>query len=296
MTLPPLLCLGKIHRILRILPLNTVFGIDITVGLLPKKKTIRLTCAQTAAWLARRYIQERLRCALLCAAALLRLHLCISVSAVRVADGAASPGLHIGKCSLDALLIGSDASSVSPSSNPTGAGSGAERDARRAHVVGGERRDTHREEEKERRLSCLSSPLTLTDHHAPDQPPQSAIQAEQTSFLHYYSLLPSPNCIWDGQAVGNDRTPFEVACFTVTLLRDILQKNIILKQKTIKVRFRSKELKHSLALRSLCTTLLIFNLRLTFHPQLSLCIITVLLLFLSIVLTMINYYLHFLVI
>lgn len=168
---------------------------------------IRLTCAQTAAWLARRYIQERLRCALLCAAALMRLHLCISVSAARVADGAASPGLHIGKCSLGALLIGSDASSVSPSSpassNPAGAGSGAERDARRAHVVGGERRDTHREEEKERRLSCLSSPLTLTHHRAPDQPPQSAIQAEQTSFPHYYSLLPSSNCIWDGPAVGN---------------------------------------------------------------------------------------------
>lgn len=189
---------------------------------------IRLTCAQTAAWLARRYIQERLRSALLCAAALLRLHLCISVSAARVADGVASPGLHIGKCSLGALLIGSDASSDSPSSpassNPAGAESGAERDARRAHVVGGERRDTHREEEKERRLSCLSSPFTLTHHRAPDQPPQSAIQAEQTSFPHYYSFLPSFNCIWDGPAVGSarDRIPFEVPCFTVTLLRDYL--------------------------------------------------------------------------
>lgn len=197
MILPPRLCLGKIHRILRILSLNTVFCIDITVGLLPDKM-IRLTCAQTAAWLVRRYIQERLRCAL-CAAALLRLHLCISVSAARVADGAASPGLHIGKCNLGALLIGSDASSVSPSSpassNPAGAESGAERDARRAHVVGEGREDTHKGEEIERRLSCLSSPLTLTHHHAPDQPPQSAIQAEQTSFPHYYSLHPSSNCI-----------------------------------------------------------------------------------------------------
>lgn len=167
---------------------------------------IRLTCAQTAGSQARRYIQERLRCARMCAAALLRLRLCISVSAARVADGAASPGLHIGKCSLGELLIGSDASSVSPSSpassNPAGAGSGAGRTAR-TRGRWRKKRYTHRKEEKERGLSRLSSPLTLTHHHAPDQPPHSAIQAEQTPFPHYYSFLSSSNCIWDVHAAGN---------------------------------------------------------------------------------------------
>lgn len=117
--LPLLLCLCKIHRILRILPLNAVLCVDTAVGLLPDQ-TIRLTCAQTAA----RH-SGAAACALLCTAALLRLHLCSCGSAARVAGGAASPGLHIGKCSRGALLIGSDASSASPSSpassNPAGA-------------------------------------------------------------------------------------------------------------------------------------------------------------------------------
>lgn len=65
------------------------------------------------------------------------------------------------------------------------------------------KRYTHRKEEKERGLSRLSSPLTLTHHHAPDQPPHSAIQAEQTPFPHYYSFLSSSNCIWDVHAAGN---------------------------------------------------------------------------------------------
>lgn len=205
MILPSLLCLGRIYRILRILCGNPFFCMD-TVGMLPDEM-IRLTCAQTAAWLARRYIQERLRRALLCAAELLRLHLCISVSAVRVADGAASPGLHIGKCSLDALLIGSDASSVSPS-NPAG----AEREARCAHVVGGERRDTHREEEKERRLSCLSSPLASLL-----SPPSKRNRFPfpiTTPFAHSLSA----------SGMAPDHTPSAVACITVKLLRHYLLK------------------------------------------------------------------------
>lgn len=170
---------------------------------------IRLNCAHTAAWLVRRYIQERLRCALLCAAALLRLHLCISVSAARVADGAASPGLHIGKCSLGALLIGSDASSVFPSSpassNPAGAESGAERSGTHGAYTWSVKEEEIHTKEKRKREGCLAClrPSPLLHHHAPDQPPQSAIQAEQTSFPHYYCLLPSSNCIWDGPAVGN---------------------------------------------------------------------------------------------
>lgn len=77
-------------------------------------------------------------------------------------------------------------------------------DARRgAHTWSVEKEEVHSTgEEKERRLSCLSSPLTLTHQHAPDQPPQSAIQAEHTSFPHYCLLLPSSNCICDGPAVG----------------------------------------------------------------------------------------------
>lgn len=185
---------------------------------------IRLTCA--AGSQARRYIQERLRCALLCAAALLRLRLCISVSAARVADGAASPGLHIGKCSLGELLIGSDASSVSPSSpassNPAGAASGAERDARRAHVVGGERRDTHTGKKRKREgcLACLRpSPLLTTTRLTSLLTPPS-----KRNRLPFPITTPfSPPLTASGMSMQpgmlTARTPFEVSCYTVTQLR-----------------------------------------------------------------------------
>lgn len=172
--LPPLLCLGRIHRILRIYFVSKH-------GLLHRHHC-RAAPAQN---------DPSDLCAKRCvagAAALLRLHLCISASAAQVADGAASPGLHIGKCSLGELLIGSDASSVSPSSpassNPAGAGSGAERRGTHgAHTWSAEEEEMRAEKRRKREgcLACLR-PSPLTHQRAPDQPPQSAIQAEQTSF------------------------------------------------------------------------------------------------------------------
>lgn len=166
---------------------------------------IRLTCAQTAG--CRRGATFRSGCVVRCCA---RLHCCASVSAspsqrrewltARRLPGCILESAASVSCSLAPMRQVSLPPRLPP---PTLLGLGAERDARRAHVVGGERIHTHRKEEKERGLSRLSSPLTLTHHHAPDQAPHSAIQAEQTPFPHYYSFLSSSNCIWDVHAAGN---------------------------------------------------------------------------------------------
>lgn len=191
---------------------------------------IRRTCAQTSGSRARRYTHERLRCARLCAAALLRLRLCISVSAARVADGAASPGLHIGKVqprwaahwlrcvkclSLLACLL-----------QPCW---GCERDARRAHVVGGERRDTHTGKKRKREgcLACLRpSPLLTTT-----LPTSLLTPPSKRNRLPFPITTPfSPPLTASGMSMqpgmSTDPTPFDVACYTVTQLWDYLSRKI----------------------------------------------------------------------
>lgn len=147
LVLPPLLRLGRIHRILRMYFVSEH-------GLLHRHHCRAAPALNDpSGWCAKRCVAG--------AAALLRLHLCISASAARVADGAASPGLHIGKCSLGALLIGSDASSVSPSSpassNPAGAGSGAERsgEGRTARTRGWRRKKRCAQRGREREKAVL---------------------------------------------------------------------------------------------------------------------------------------------
>lgn len=192
MILPPLLCFCKIHRILRILSLSAVFCVDITVGLLPDKNDPSDLCAnRRLAGAALHSGAAALRAAVHgCTTAPPSPHLRLSGASgwrrgvSRAAYRKVQPrrAAHWLRCVERLSLL------ARLSSNPAGGSerSGAERDARRAHVVGGERGDTHREEEKERRLSCSSSPLT----RAPDQPPQSAIHAELTAFPPL--LLPSP--------------------------------------------------------------------------------------------------------
>lgn len=190
---------------------NTVFCIDITVGLLPHKM-IRVAGAQGAAWLA-------------------RLHYCASISAslpprrewltARRLPGCILESAASVRCSLAPMRQVSLPPRLPP---PTLLGLGAqrsaaERDARRAHVVGGGRRDARREEEKERRLSCLSSALTLSS--PPRSGPASSVRHPSGTdfFAHYCCRLPA-SAARLRSGTPTDRPPFQEACFTGTLLRN----------------------------------------------------------------------------
>lgn len=161
-SLPPLLDLGKIHRILRI------------HGLQHKHYCRAVARPKWSVWprVRRRGATFRSGCVVRGCA---RLHYCASVSAspsqrrewltARRLPGCILESAASVSCSLAPMRQVSLPPRMPP---PTLLGLGAERDARRAHVVGGERRDTHTQERRERERAVS---LVFAPH--PYSPPRS---------------------------------------------------------------------------------------------------------------------------
>lgn len=207
--LPALLRLRKIHRILRILSLNTVVCTNITVGLLPGQKDPSDLCANRCFAGAALHSGAAALCAAVrgCTTAPPSLHLCISVSlsqrrewlTTRRLPGCILESAASVRCSLAPMRQVSLPPRLPP---PTLLGLGAERDARRAHVVGGERTDIHTQErrERERAVSLVFAPHPYSPLLTSLLTPPS--MRNRPSFP-ITTFLSSSNCIWDVHGAGN---------------------------------------------------------------------------------------------